>query len=196
MTVTSTRPKNELAELQWDQRNPSDINFLRPNGFRFLIQMLPKVTYFVQTANIPDITLGVATQRTPFYDMPHPGEKLEYGNLSLKFMIQETMGDYYELYNWMIGLGFPNTHQEFIDFVGSQAYRFPIVNKNAEGPQLSDATLLVLGSNNTPIAQFFYYDCFPVSLTSLEFDSTVENPEYFQATVDFKFRHFNFESLV
>ena len=193
MGTINRRQKVDISELQWDQRNPSDINFLRPNGFRFLIQILPKVTYFVQSANIPDITLGVATQHTPFYDMPHPGEKLVYGNLTLKFMIQETLGDYYELYNWMIGLGFPQTRQEFIDLIEGQAYRFPVVAAQTEGTQLSDATLLVLGSNNMPIATFTYYDCFPVSLSALEFDSTVENPDYFQATVEFKFRHFSFD---
>lgn len=193
MTVSTIRNKTDISQLQWDQRNPADINFLRPNGFRFLVQTLPKVTYFVQSANIPEITLGVATQNTPYYDMPHPGEKLEYGNLTLKFMIQETMGDYYELYNWMIGLGFPTTRQEFIDYIGSQAYRFPVVADKSEGPQLSDATLLVLGSNNSPIAVFTYFDCFPVNLSGLEFDSTTDNPEYFQATVEFKYRHFTFD---
>lgn len=195
MTVTTTRNKIDISSLQWDQRNPSDINYLRPNGFRFLIQTLPKVTYFVQTANIPEITLGVAQQTTPYYDMPHPGEKLVYGNLILKFMIQESLGDYYELYNWMIGLGFPTTRQEFIDLIEGQEYRFPLVSKHSEGPQLSDATLLVMGSNNTPVAAFTYFDCFPVSLSAIEFDSTVENPEYFQATVEFKFRHFIFDEV-
>ncbi len=196
MTVTTSRGKIDLSELQWDQRNPADINFLRPNGFRFLIQTLPKVTYFVQSANIPDITLGVAMQNTPYIDVPHPGEKLVYGNLVLNFMIQETMGDYYELYKWMIGLGFPTSRNQFIEYVESQGYRFPTIDKLSEGPQLSDATLLVLGSNNSPIAAFRYMDCFPVSLTSLNFDSTLDDPEYFQATVEFKFTHFTFESFV
>lgn len=190
----TTVPKIDITNFQWDQRNPSDINFLRPNGFRFLLTRLPKVTYFVQTANIPDITLGAATQRTPYYDMPHPGDKLEYGTLKLKFMIQESLGDYYEIYNWMIGLGFPTSRNEFINLVAEEAYRFPIITKK-EGPQLSDATLLVLGSNNLPIATFTYYDCFPISLTALEFDSRVEDPEYFSADIEFKFRHFSFASV-
>lgn len=195
MTVTRTVAKSTLAETQWGYRNPSDINFLRPNGFRFLIQRLPKVTYFVQSANIPDITLGVATQTTPFYDVPHPGEKLRYGPLTLKFMIQEGLDDYYELYHWMVGLGFPTSRQEFIDLVDEQTFRFPVLGDSTEGPQLSDASLLVLGSNNLPVAVFTYRDCFPVSLSGLTFDSTVASPEYFQASVDFVYSHFTFEAL-
>ena len=35
-------------------------NFLSPTGFKFTLTRTPKVAFFCNQANIPDITLGVA----------------------------------------------------------------------------------------------------------------------------------------
>jgi len=93
-----------MATTQWDLRQPDMLDFLRPNGFYFLVQNLPQVTYFCQAANIPGINLGYAIQPTPFINIPKPGEKIDFGELTIKFLIQETMANYIELYNWIIAL--------------------------------------------------------------------------------------------
>ena len=51
----------------------------------------------------------------------------------------------------------------------------------------SDGTLQVLGSNFTPKFEINFKDLFPYTLTTLEFDATDTDIEYFTAEVGFKY---------
>lgn len=192
-----------ISETQWINRQPEELDYLRPNGFRFMIQSLPKVTYFCQAANIPTMNLGVALQSTPFVDIPRPGEKLEFGQLSIRFMIQEDMANYIELYEWMIALGFPENYAQFQKRMSNQSFRTANTNSQDVGvqrktdlPEYSDATLMVLNSNNLPIVRLNFIDCFPVSLSGLDFDVSTGNTQYFVGNAVFKYRIFSIESLL
>ncbi len=173
---------------QWDIRQPDMLDFLRPNGFYFLIQNLPQVTYFCQSANIPSVNLGFAIHPTPFANIPKPGEKIDYGELSVKFLIQETMANYIELYNWILALGFPESRTQFSSRFGTGA-------RNTDLNEYSDATLLALDSNYNPVVEFAFKDCFPVGLTGIEFDVSTGDTQYFAAQAIFKYRTFTVTPL-
>ena len=52
---------------------------------------------------------------------------------------------------------------------------------------MSDARLLVLNSNYNSIATINFYNIFPTSLTTLEFDASATDINYFTAEVNFKY---------
>jgi hypothetical protein len=205
MSITTT--KTDIHELQWVNRQPEQMNYLRPSGFRFLIQGLPQVTYFCQAANIPTINLGVVTQYTPLIDIPRPGEKLQFGELTIQFLIQEDMQNYSELYNWLIGLGSPENSYQFQQRTSEQAYRDSTINTDV-GPSgggvtrksdlvdYSDASLMVMSSNNIAVAQMNFKDCFPISLSGVDFDISNGQTQYFTASAVFKYTSFTVESLL
>ena len=64
-------------------------NFLAPTGFKFQLNRTPKVTYFGNAVNIPSIDLGVAEQPTYLRDIPLPGDKLEFSDFRLRFLVDE-----------------------------------------------------------------------------------------------------------
>ena len=70
-------------------RQPDQLDYASPTQFRFGVHQLPKVEFFTVTANLPGISAGTATQATPFKDIPIMGEKLEYENLSISFIVDE-----------------------------------------------------------------------------------------------------------
>lgn len=168
---------------QWNIKQPDKLDYLRPNGFYFLIQNLPQVTYFCQSANIPSVNLGFVVYPTPFVNIPKPGEKIEYGELTIKFLIQENMANYIELYDWILALGFPENREQF-------SSRFGTGTRNTDLNEYSDATLLALDSNYKAIAEFSFKDCFPIGLTGIEFDVSSGNTQYFTAQATFKYRAF------
>ena len=89
------------------------------------------------------------------------------------------------IHNWLKGLGFPESYQEFKDQV-----------TNADGLQeeklqFVDGTLHILNSNFRDIAMIKFNDLFPVSLTSLEFTASDEDINYFTAQVSFKYTMYN-----
>lgn len=202
--------KLSIKEAQWENRQPEELDYLSPNGFRFMIQSLPRVTYFCQSANIPSMNLGFAVQPTPLVNIPKPGEKIDFGDLTIKFLIQEDMANYIELYNWVIALGFPENHRQFQQRFIEQSFRNPQLNMNTDVgandkttvqrrtdvTEYSDATLMVLGSDNNVVARLNFLDCFPVSLSGVDFDVSNGDTQYFTAQAVFKYRVFTVESLV
>ena len=159
----------------------SNRNFLAPVGFKFTLSKFPKVTFFSNTARIPDITLGTAIQSTYLKDIDIPGEKLTFGDLNVRFLVDENLENYMKIHNWLTGLGFPESGQEFIDKITDRD------GLRDMKEQFSDGSLHILNSNFNDIAVVKFKDLFPIFLTSLEFDATESDINYFTADVTFKY---------
>ena len=191
--------KTELGvtEANWENQQPSDLNYLKPNGFKFQIHNLPNVSYFCQAANIPAIQIGSPDLETPLSRIPIPGDKLSYGDLVITFLVQENMSNYIELYKWLIGLGFPNNPDEFKNWNTGQAYRFPGVAEKRMGDlgNFSDADFFILDSDNNPNIKITFYDVFPISLEGLNFDISTGRADFLQGIAAFKYRHYDITVL-
>ena len=177
---------------------PKTYDYLRPNAFRFGVKDIPNISFTCQSANIPDIQLGYAVQPTPFVDVPVIGDKLNFGELTIRFLISEDMSNYLELYRWLVALGFPNNYNQFSTFVKDRPSRFPFVtNQNGTSEILaySDATLTILDSTNTAKVNIIFKSLFPTSLSALDFDIASGSVEYFTAIASFKYTIFEVEPL-
>ena len=91
-------------------------NFLNPTGFKFILNRAPKVTFFSNQANIPGLNLGTAEQATYLTDIPVPGDKLQFQDLNLRFLVDEDLENYLEIQHWLRGLGFPDSLKEIYDW--------------------------------------------------------------------------------
>ena len=182
----------ELPEFAWAQRPNAALNYLKPNGFRFQIHALPNVSFFCSSANIPDMTLGTATVPTPLIDLHEPGEKIVFGELSIRFLIQENMQNFKEIYDWLVGLGFPEDHEQYADFDASR--KVITKNKNFNG-NFSDATLFILDSNSNPNISILFQDAYPVALGGLEFEVSSGNTDYFIGIATFRYRQYKIQAI-
>lgn len=163
---------------------PNNINPLQSNGFLFTVTKLPEISFFCQEANIPSIDLPPAEQYSPLVDAPQPGDKLQFGDLSLTFLIDENMVNYSALYDWIVGLGFPKNNQQFTDWVKTHK-SFP---KDADGPAtVSDGVLQVLNSSNNVAKTILFRDMFPTSISSLQLQSTTSDTSYLAGSVTFRY---------
>jgi len=177
---------------------PKTYDYLRPNAFRFSVKDIPNASYTCQSANIPDIQLGFALQPTPFVDVPIIGDKLNFGELAIRFLISEDMSNYLELYRWLVALGFPNDYNQFSTFTRDRPSRFPFVTKQDGTSEIlaySDATLTILDSTNTAKVNIIFKSLFPTSLSALDFDIASGSVEYFTAIASFKYTIFEVEPL-
>lgn len=163
-------------------------NFLSPVGFKFTLAKEPKVNFFCNSARIPEITLNILQQPTYLKDLDIPGGKLQYGDLNLRFLVDEDLVNYMAIHNWLTGLGFPESTQDYRDLLTNEDdLTQPLDPKRA----FSDGSLYILDSNFNTNAIVKFKDLFPVSLTSLEFDSTQTDIQYFTAEVSFKYTVYN-----
>jgi len=163
-------------------------NFLSPAGFKFSLAKEPKVSFFCTSARIPEINLALANQPSYLKDIDIPGEKITYGDLTIRFLVDENLENYMAIHNWITGLGFPETMQQYSDLLKDEDdVTQPEDPKNA----FSDGSLAILNSNFRNAAIVKFIDLFPYTLTSLEFDSSITDIQYFTAEASFKYTIYN-----
>ena len=160
-------------------------NFLSPAGFLFNITKEPKVSFFCTSASIPSMSFETTTQPSYLKDIDVPGEKIEYENLNVRFLVDEDLTNYMAIHNWITGRGFPETAQDFKTEVTKEDTSRDL------NQQFSDGALTIQNSNFRTSAIVRFKDLFPVSLTSLEFDTAVTDIQYFTAEATFKYLVYN-----
>ena len=168
-------------------------NYMSPLGFKLILTKTPKVDFLCQSANIPQISMGTAIQPTYLKDIPVPGDKVLYDDLNVRFLVDEKMENYLAIHKWITGLGYPESIGQYRQLKTDDKRTDRRVNDSADPLyfQYSDATLQVLNSNYKPSVLINFKDAFPVSLSTLDFDVTTRDYNYFTAEVTFKYTIYN-----
>jgi len=148
-------------------------NYLSPIEFRFVIQRLPHVTFFTQNLSLPGVSLNPIEQPTPFKKLYHTGDSLTYDRLSVSFRVDENMKNYIELYNWMVGMTFPDNFEQFANLDESQDGLY------------SDASVLIMSNSKNPNVTYKFKNIFPESITNIDMDTTQGDIDYVIATCSF-----------
>lgn len=157
---------------------PSNKNFLSPLNFKFALKRAPHVNFFVQKVTIPGIGLPPVTTPNPMLRIPEPGDQLEFEELSITFRVDEDLQNYLEIQNWLRAIG----KQSF------QQYGSIAVNKAFTGESIkSDVSLTVLSSAKRPNYEIVFQDAFPIKISSIEFDSSMDDVSYIEAEASFKY---------
>ena len=167
------------------QNLPSNINYLSPIGFRFQLANFPDVNYFCQAANIPGVSVGGIDYGTPLRNIQIGGDEVTYEELTIRFVIDENMKNWLSIYDWIIGIGTPT----------QEAIAKHVKLKN-DDELTADATLTVLTSNMNAQIHFRFQHCFPLNLSSIEFDSGLTDVDYLTASVSFRYDVYTIENLL
>ena len=163
---------------------PSNKNFYSSLGFVFLINRTPNLNFFVQSVDLPGITMNEVNIPTPFKKIPIAGDTIEYGTLDVTFKISEDFSNYREIFNWITSLGFPDSHLQY----KTLADKLP-----GDGTGLmSDATLMIISSAKNPIVRIEILDLFPISLSPVTVDLKSGSVQYLDTTASFKFLNYKF----
>ena len=159
------------------QRQPENTNLFRPTNYRLVFPQKTNTTFFCQRANIPGMTLTSAQIATPFVKIPEPGTKCD-----------EEFRAYEEIFNWMVGMGYPENFNQRADFEDAS-----LLNAD-DDPDRSDAILHILSNNMNPILAIKYIGCYPVTLSEIALDSTIPNPgDGISFDVTFDYMYYKFE---
>jgi len=174
---------------------PTNPQFLSPVGFNFNIRKLPNTNYFVQAANLPGVQLGETILPTPFHSVQIPGDRITYGEFAITFKVDENMENYIELYNWMQYLGFPQGFHQSKELYEKDGMKELTGLRNVQRTErslgeggVSDATLTVLNSASQPNMSVTFEDCFPTSLSDIQFDVRSSDIDYVEAQCSFRFK--------
>ena len=187
-------------------RQPTKLDYASPTQFKFGILQLPKVEFFTVSANVPEISGTPAIVNTPFKNIPTIGDKLEYGNLSISFIVDEYLENYLSLHNWLTGIGFPKSRSQFTahrdvtctmpDSQRSTSSDIGDVgNATPDKAMYSDANLIILSNKNNPIVEINFQDIFPISLGGLDYTQAATDVDNLIATAEFAYKIYEIKTL-
>lgn len=149
-------------------------NYLSPVEFRFVIERLPHVTFFTQGVSLPGVNVTPVEKGTPFKAIYFSGDRLTYDQFSVTFRVDENMKSYREIYDWVLGLSFPDSFDQHAAL------------GRAENKFYSDGSLLVMSNGKNPNILYKFKDMFPISLSAIDMDTTVGDIQFVTATVTFQ----------
>jgi len=165
-------------------RTPQSTDLLQPSKFILAFNRLPTVQYFCQEANLPGASLGFAEFNTPLLDVPVVGNKLNYSEFNVKFLIDEQIGSWNELYKWMLAIASPKSLEDRSKYSASQS-------KNTTKPSYySDATLTIMSALNNPLVRVNFHRMFPVQISDIDFDTQQSSDTILTATATFRYEFF------
>ena len=151
-------------------------NYLYQNRFIMVINRCPTVSFYIQRANLPSMTLGVSPQSYPGgIEIRRPGNRYVFEDLQISFPVDENMKNYLEIFNWMKSLA-PWSDN---------------VQRTQPTQMTSDATLYVLNSAYNHIMSYKYYNIFPSFISGLDFDVTDSDLQPVFASATFTFDYFD-----
>ena len=160
-------------------RQPKNLNYFIPTGFKFVIDKIPHVNFFCQSTNLPGLSAGQFLQVTPLRDMPIAGDKVQMNELRVRFIIDEELQNWLEVYNWIKGITFPEDLEQY----------------NSE-ETYSDGFLTILTSNKNVQYVAKFTNLFPVDLTDIEMSSDVADAEVVAADATFAYTTYKIERII
>jgi hypothetical protein len=193
-------------------RQPDVFDYSQSNQFKVYLPIFPTTEWFVVRANIPGVSMSQASQYTPFVDIAVVGDKLQYDNFNMTFMVDEKLENYMEMYNWVKNIGFPfsgseqfnalprpdNVDRKIGQKVGVRRFKqsYTTTDKEIYEPKndrnlYTDILMTVLTSKNNPIANVFIYEAFPISLGNIEYSQQESDTDYATCEVSFAFSWFD-----
>ena len=191
-----------------DASQPTTYDYASPNQWRINFDRLPLTTWFCTNANIPGITLGEAQFPTPMSDIPISGDKLTFDTLNIQFLVDEELKNYREMWEWLVGLGFPKQHSQFSDVLSESklntvlpgASRMTYSNKAGQkttltdGASYSDATMTFYNSKNIAKVEVHFRDIFPTSLSGIDLTTDTSDVEYIRVEASFRYLYYEFKN--
>ena len=171
-------------------------NFLSPIGFKFNIDRARGVDFFCQSANIPAMSIGAADTYTTVNKIPQPGDEIQYEDLFIRFLVDENMKNWYQIADWMREIATPYSAREFKYDRGSIKSIYPREATydiaTANNQWRCDCSLFVLSSNYRVVSEFIFHDAWPTQLSTLNFDASVPDVNYFTAEVGLKYTYYDY----
>ena len=148
----------------------TNLNFLTPTSFKLTIdnKKFANIEYFITNVTLPSIDTDEIQANWKGFSMFMPGGLVNHGTLSIKFIIDESMRNYTEIFNWIIA-------------------------NHTAGDITYDIILSILSSKNNTNRQFRFIDAFPLSLAGFDLSTQVSDVEY--AATEVTFRYTRFEIL-
>lgn len=141
-----------------------DLSLFNPTVYKLQFPKISDTEYYCQIINTPSVDLGVTTEATRWLDIPDVGEKITFGDVTLRILLDKKCLSYKELFNWLKKLSVMGANEEtYSDFN------------------------IVLNEYST----LYFTDAFPISISGISLDSTLSSSTPVTFFAIFKYKNYN-----
>tara|TARA_Y100001956_G_scaffold56876_1_gene55900 strand:+ start:515 stop:1036 length:522 start_codon:yes stop_codon:yes gene_type:complete len=157
-----------------------EINYLSAVSFDTNFARIPKTSFTCTSVSIPSLALGITNYASLFSDLPIEGDKINFEQLSISFIVNEDFSNYIEVFNWITSIGFPDSFDQF-------SLKDSLAQSTSTNTLRSDMNIIVNTNKSNPNYNILFKDAFPTSLGNIDFNagSASIDPIIVQATFAF-----------
>ena len=166
---------------------PKNKNFLNPINFAFILKRAPYTEFFVQKIAIPNIVLDYIDSPSPQLRLPVSASHVDFGTLNVTFKIDEDMTNYFEIYNWIVAIGYPFNQQQYAALKSNAA--------STGDSLISDISVIVMDGLKNPNYEIVFTNAFPIQLGEISFESTDQDVNFVTTTASFKYSYFTVNKI-
>lgn len=137
---------------------------------KIVFKAFPEVEFTTQSFTFPSIRAIYPTQITSTLAVPQPPSAVEYNSFTLNFILQNDLTNYKTIAQWI---------QSSPHLAARECF--------------SDASVVLLSNQKTPIGSATFVDMMPVNLGPIEYTIVVSDPQPLIATAEFRFLYYEFD---
>jgi len=169
------------ATLPTSSSNP---NLLSNVSFNMSMGRFPGMNFYVQSVTLPGVSLSeiivpTGAPRIPYKEI---SGSAQFEPLSVTFMIDEDMTNYFEIWNWV----------QIVAGINASAYNDLLDADPMKTSVKTDINLNVLTSHRNLNIDFKFIEAFPSGVEAITFDLRSPSVDYQPMTVSFSYSHFTF----
>lgn len=134
-----------------------------------------EVEFRLNGFSLPDISLGIATQPSALLEIPHPASQMIFGQLPIRFTVDEYLKNYLAIHNWMVALGSPFSRDQYAS-LGDTVHR--------------DLSIFFYDAMYKKFAEVRFVNAFPTNLGQIDITFEEREPEPVVVSAAFAYERF------
>jgi len=152
------------------------INTAKSTSFIAVLGYDRDITYTIQGTNMGSASLSPAEMPARFANIPFPGDKVEFGDLTIRFLLDENLSQWVTLNKWMFAL--------------SRGV------KDSQGNDLTSyVELTVLDRSNAPTLRIRYNNAHVTDIGDIEYD-IVGDETTLASSATFVYTHYTINNVI
>ena len=179
-----------MATIDALRRQPESFDYAQSSQFLVALGNFPLVQYFFTAVTLPGVSVGRFDRSTSLANLPMVGDLMTFDDFTMTFMVDETLANYREIFNWLVNIGAPSNHTQF-----NKLSRADGVDMTGDRNLYSEIQISILSNKNNPVVRTTLHDAFPLSLSGLTYTTQETDATYLTAEVSFAYSYYEFLSL-
>lgn len=138
-------------------------------SFKLEIPGFEEINYFVQTTEIPGLTMSGVDTPYQQYGTNVPSNRIEFDPLNLTMLVDEEYRNYESIYAWMVNL---------------------IRTEPVVPTQLKNITLHITNSSKNSIMGIRYHQAYPTMMAAIPLESSTTDAQPIVCALTFRYQFF------